>query len=122
MVEVVLLHQHLEHPDIGSISVSIPTGASIEPFTEINKGGFQVIAKSDPSDLKLIKVEDVLMEILYQYQVQLNHLVTFLIISDERLKENIVQIPNSLDKIKQIKGVLFNWKEDYDKVHPYGQK
>ena len=110
-------------PDIGSISVSIPTGASIEPFTEINKGGFQVIAKSDPSDLKLIKVEDVLNgnTLSVSGSIESSGNITAFASSDERLKENIVQIPNSLDKIKQIKGVLFNWKEGYGKVHPYGQ-
>ena len=110
-------------PDIGSISVSIPTGASIEPFTEINKGGFQVIAKSDPSDLKLIKVEDVTNgnTLSVSGSIESSGNITAFASSDERLKENIVQIPNSLDKIKQIKGVLFNWKEGYGKVHPYGQ-
>ena len=32
--------------------------------------------------------------------------------SDERLKENIQNIPNALDKIKSINGVTFNWKKD----------
>jgi len=110
-------------PDIGTISVSIPTGASIEPFTEINKGGFQVIAKSDPSDLKLIKVEDVDNgnTLSVSGSIESSGNITAFASSDERLKENIVQIPNSLDKIKQIKGVLFNWKEGYGKVHPYGE-
>ena len=110
-------------PDIGTVSVSIPTGASIEPFTEINKGGFQVIAKSDPSDLKLIKVEDVTNgnTLSVSGSIESSGNITAFASSDERLKENIVQIPNSLDKIKQIKGVLFNWKEGYGKVHPYGE-
>ena len=110
-------------PDIGSISVSIPTGASIEPFTEINKGGFQVIANADPSTLKLIKVEDVTNgnTLSVSGSIESSGNITAFASSDERLKENIVQIPNSLDKIKQIKGVLFNWKEGYGKVHPYGQ-
>jgi hypothetical protein len=29
--------------------------------------------------------------------------------SDERLKTNIVNIPNAIDKIKQINGVYFDW-------------
>ncbi len=32
--------------------------------------------------------------------------------SDERLKENIEIIPNSLEKLEEIKGVSFNWKRD----------
>jgi len=31
--------------------------------------------------------------------------------SDKRLKENIINIPNALDKIKQINGVYFDWKD-----------
>ena len=31
--------------------------------------------------------------------------------SDKRLKENIINIPNALDKIKQINGVYFAWKD-----------
>jgi hypothetical protein len=33
-----------------------------------------------------------------------------LVISDERLKENIYIITSSLDKVKQLRGVTFNWK------------
>jgi hypothetical protein len=32
--------------------------------------------------------------------------------SDKRLKENITNIPNALDKIKQINGVYFDWKDE----------
>ena len=32
--------------------------------------------------------------------------------SDKRLKENIVEIPNPLDKIKQLRGVYYDWKEN----------
>jgi len=31
--------------------------------------------------------------------------------SDKRLKENITNIPNALDKVKQINGVYFDWKD-----------
>jgi hypothetical protein len=34
--------------------------------------------------------------------------------SDERLKENIVTIPNALDKVSQLRGVTFDWKERDD--------
>ena len=110
-------------PDIGSISVSIPTGASIEPFTEINKGGFQVISDADPSSLKLIKAEASSggNALSVSGSIEASGNITAFASSDERLKENIIEIPNSLEKIKQIKGVLFNWKEGYDKVHPYGE-
>ena len=32
--------------------------------------------------------------------------------SDERLKENIETIPNALDKVCQLRGVTFDWKDD----------
>jgi hypothetical protein len=32
--------------------------------------------------------------------------------SDRRLKENIAEIPNALDKIKQIRGVTFDWNDE----------
>lgn len=32
--------------------------------------------------------------------------------SDANLKENIVTVPNALDKVKAMRGVKFNWKED----------
>ena len=31
--------------------------------------------------------------------------------SDERLKENIIKIDSALDKVSQMKGVTFNWKD-----------
>ena len=34
--------------------------------------------------------------------------------SDERLKENIVTIPDALDKVSQLRGVTFDWKERDD--------
>jgi len=34
--------------------------------------------------------------------------------SDKRLKENIIEIPNPLDKIKQLRGVYYDWKKDVE--------
>ena len=36
-------------------------------------------------------------------------------LSDEKLKENIEVIPNALDKVSKIKGVIFNYKKDGSK-------
>jgi hypothetical protein len=33
--------------------------------------------------------------------------------SDARLKENIVEIDNALDKVKSIRGVTYDWKDEY---------
>jgi len=41
--------------------------------------------------------------------------------SDKRLKENILNIPSALDKLEQINGVTYNWKEltpeEEQKIH-----
>jgi hypothetical protein len=37
--------------------------------------------------------------------------------SDSRLKENIKDIPNALDKVNYIGGKLFDWTDDYIKSH-----
>ena len=45
--------------------------------------------------------------------------------SDRRLKENIVEIPNALDKVKKIGGKMFDWTDEYIQNHggldPYFQ-
>jgi hypothetical protein len=40
--------------------------------------------------------------------------------SDKRLKENIIEIPNPLDKIKQLRGVYYDWKKNVEEkgFHP----
>jgi hypothetical protein len=39
--------------------------------------------------------------------------------SDIRLKENITPIPNALEKVKQISGNTYDWKEGYEEVHSH---
>lgn len=39
--------------------------------------------------------------------------------SDIRLKENITPIPNALEKVNQISGNTYDWKEGYDEVHSH---
>ncbi len=39
--------------------------------------------------------------------------------SDIRLKENIIPIPNALEKVNQISGNTYDWKEGYDEVHSH---
>ena len=40
--------------------------------------------------------------------------------SDERMKENITLIPNALDKVTQLRGVSFTWKEIENSPHEAG--
>ena len=39
--------------------------------------------------------------------------------SDIRLKENIVPIPNALEKVNQISGNTYDWKDGYDEIHSH---
>ena len=39
--------------------------------------------------------------------------------SDIRLKENIIRIPSALEKVNQISGNTYDWKEGYDEVHSH---
>ena len=42
--------------------------------------------------------------------------------SDINLKENVVDIENALDKVKQIRGVRYDWKDEYLEEHTYVEK
>ena len=39
--------------------------------------------------------------------------------SDIRLKENVQPIPNALEKVNQISGNTYDWKEGYDTIHSH---
>jgi len=39
--------------------------------------------------------------------------------SDERLKENITPISNALEKVNQISGNTYDWKEGYNEIHSH---
>ena len=110
-------------PDVSSMTVTVPTGTDIQPFTEMSKGGFQVVSDADPTNLKSVKIpadKDAGNTLIVSGSIEASGNITAFASSDERLKENIITIPNSLDKVNSLKGVLFNWKDGYEKVHAYG--
>jgi hypothetical protein len=39
--------------------------------------------------------------------------------SDRRLKDNIINIENSINKLENLNGVKFNWKKEYFDIHGY---
>ena len=39
--------------------------------------------------------------------------------SDRRLKENISNIGNAVEKLLQLNGVEYDWKEGFDTIHPH---
>ena len=110
-------------PDIHAMTVTVPTGTDIQPFTEMSKGGFQVVSDADPTNLKSVKIpadKNAGNTLIVSGSIEASGNITAFASSDERLKENIITIPNSLDKVKSLNGVLFNWKDGYEKVHAYG--
>jgi len=110
-------------PDVSAMTVTVPTGTDIQPFTEMSKGGFQVVSDADPTNLKSVKIpadKDAGNTLIVSGSIEASGNITAFASSDERLKENIITIPNSLDKVKTLNGVLFNWKDGYEKVHAYG--
>jgi len=105
------------------MTVTVPTGTDIQPFTEMSKGGFQVVSDADPTNLKSVKIpadKNAGNTLIVSGSIEASGNITAFASSDERLKENIITIPNSLDKVKSLNGVLFNWKDGYEKVHAYG--
>ena len=45
--------------------------------------------------------------------------ITAFFSSDIRLKENIIPITNALEKVNQISGNTYDWKEGYDEIHSH---
>jgi hypothetical protein len=39
--------------------------------------------------------------------------------SDKKLKENIQNIKDAVSKLDQLRGVEYDWKEGFEKIHPY---
>jgi hypothetical protein len=86
-------------------------------FTEITKGGFQVVT----SDTKAVRVPTHgtgdQLEVTGSISATGN--ITGLTSSDLRLKENIKLIPDALDKVKEISGVIFDWRDGFENVHNF---
>ena len=50
-------------------------------------------------------------------EIRATNNITAFYSSDKRLKENIVNIPNALDKLMDINGVEFDWSSEYMEAH-----
>jgi len=106
---------------LGTGVISTPTltmvGDSSVAFTEITKGGFQVVT----SDTKAVRVPTHgtgdQLEVTGSISATGN--ITGLTSSDLRLKENIKLIPDALDKVKEISGVTFDWRDGFENVHNF---
>ena len=52
-----------------------------------------------------------------QGEIRATNNITAYYSSDARLKEKIVQIENAVNKLSKIRGVTFNWTDEYIKQH-----
>ena len=110
-------------PDIGSIALSVRGGTSTPPFSELTRGGLQVVGNAAAgSDKRAVQIpaSDAGDTLRVTGSIGCTGDITAFSTSDIRLKENIISIPNPIDKIKQVKGVEFNWKPGFEKVHNFG--
>jgi hypothetical protein len=98
-------------PDFnGAVSVTVPVGK-----TEIVAGGLQIIRDNE----NYVKIDragsDPILQVFGEGTFTKD--VTANTTSDIRLKENIVKIPNAIDKVLKISGNTFKWKEGFENVH-----
>jgi uncharacterized protein YlzI (FlbEa/FlbD family) len=70
-------------------------------------------ALTQPLRFRIDSLGDV--QILKNLQVYGN--ITAFFTSDKRLKENIIPISNSLEKVTKLNGVEFDWKDGFKDVH-----
>ena len=92
------------------------SAAGAVSFAEINQGGIQIVT----SATKLVR-SDFNSSDAFSVTGSLSATgnITAFNSSDERLKNNIELIENPLDKVSQLNGVTFDWKEGFDDVHNY---
>jgi hypothetical protein len=112
-------------PKISSTpSITISAGSGNQ-FTEISRGGLQVVSSATKKILIPIdtNVSSPALEVFGSVEVNgdidASGNITAFSTSDLRLKENIKLIPDALDKLKEINGVTFDWKEGFTHVHKF---
>jgi len=104
-------------PRITSTPTLTMAGSSDNALTEITKGGLQVVT----TDTKLVRIPTATTgdALSVTGSISATGNITAFATSDERLKENIIEISKPLDKINEIKGVFFNWKEGHEDIHQF---
>jgi hypothetical protein len=104
-------------PRITSTPTLTMVGSSDNSITEITKGGLQVVT----TDTKLVRIPTSTTgdALSVTGSISATGNITAFATSDERLKENIIEINKPLDKINEIKGVFFNWKEGHEDIHQF---
>jgi hypothetical protein len=90
---------------IGGTTFRVHTGA---PETDSTFGGVTL-----PLRFRIDATGNI--QILKDLQVYGN--ITAFFTSDKRLKENIIPISNSLQKVNKLNGVEFDWKKGFEDIH-----
>ena len=104
-----------ETPKI-TVATATLSAAGAVSFAEINQAGLQVIT----SATQLIR-SDYNSNDAFSVTGSLSATgnITAFGSSDKRLKDNIELIENPLDKVNQLNGVTFDWKDGFNNVHNF---
>ena len=106
-----------------SLSIAVPSN-----FVELKAGGLQVVSDSDkfvraPRLTGTLTGAETIFEVkggtLKADAIESTANITAYASSDERLKENIINLDGSLSKVLKLRGTRFDWKEGNDVVHPF---
>ena len=103
-------------PDLSSPTISIEAPGS-NSFTEITRGGVQVI--SSETKAVIIPTSNSGDALSVTGSISATGNITAFSTSDSRLKQNVKLIPDALEKVREINGVTFDWKEGFSNVHNF---
>ena len=110
------LNSTFYNPGVSAFTISV-TDPNTTSYTEITQGGLQVVTSTTRAVTIPLTSSGPVLEVLGSIEATGN--ITAFASSDERLKENIIVIPSALDKVKQLNGVTFDWKDGFTDVHDF---
>ena len=105
------------------IEVAVPSN-----FVELKAGGLQIVSDADkfvraPRLSGTLTNSETIFEvkggIMKTDAIEASGNITAFVSSDERLKENIINLDGSLSKVLKLRGTRFDWKEGNDGVHSF---
>ena len=106
-----------------TISVAVPSN-----FVELKAGGLQIVSDSDkfvraPRLTGTLSGAETIFEVkggkMKTDAIEASGNITAFVSSDERLKENIINLDGSLSKVLKLRGTRFDWKEGNDVLHSF---
>jgi hypothetical protein len=111
-------------PKLTTPTVTVAAGADNQ-FTEICRGGFQVVSSANKKIIAEIDSNtstpalSITGNLYVDGDIDASRNISAYSTSDSRLKENVKLIPDALDKLKEINGVSFDWKDGFSDVHSF---